>query len=157
MKTPNILLAFLRLSLGWIFFWAGISKVADPAWSAAGFLKNAQTFHSFFSWWASPSVLPVTNFLNEWGLLLIGLSLITGLFVRLSSFFGILLMALYYCARLKFPYPDANSFIVDSHIVYALLLGYFIAMRAGRVYGLDGKIQKLKRWKNIKWIGVWLG
>ncbi|GMU25617.1 DoxX family membrane protein [Patescibacteria group bacterium] len=157
MKTPNLLLVFLRMSLGWVFFWAGISKVADPTWSAGGFLQKAETFQSFFAWWASPAMLPVTNFLNEWGLLLIGLSLITGLFVRLSSFFGILLMALYYFARLKFPYPDANSLFVDSHVIYALLLGYFIATRAGRVYGLDGKLQKLKRWKNIKWTGVWLG
>lgn len=157
MKSSNILAFLLRLSLGWIFFWAGISKVADPSWSAAGFLKKAGTFQQFFAMWTTPGVLPITNFLNEWGLLLIGLSLIVGLFVRLSSFFGILLMTLYYFAHLRFPYPDATSLLVDSHVVYALLLGYFMAIRAGRIYGLDGKLQENKNWRKQKWAGKWLG
>jgi len=137
-KLQKITLFSLRVSIGWLFFYAGLTKLIDPKWSAAGFLSNAGTFPAFYSWLTRPDILPVVNFLNEWGLLLLGASLILGIFVRFSSFFGALLMILYYFAHLKFPYPDANSFIVDNHIIYAFLLLYFFAVRAGKVWGLDG-------------------
>ena len=113
----------LRLVLGWVFFYAGITKVLDPEWSAGGYLKGAKVLSSFYGWLASPAVLPITNFLNEWGLTLIGTSLILGVGVRYSAVLGALLMLLYYIPQ-GFPYPNPHSLIVDEHIVYiaALLL-----------------------------------
>lgn len=137
-RLQKITLFLLRVSLGWLFFYAGLTKLIDPKWSAAGFLGSAGTFPSFFQLLTKPDILPVVNFLNEWGLLLLGVSLILGIFVRFSSFLGAILMILYYFAHLKFPYPDANSFIVDDHIIYALVLLYFVAVRAGKTWGLDG-------------------
>lgn len=137
-KLQKISLFLLRASLGWLFFYAGLTKLINPNWSAAGFLSGASTFPGFFHWLARPEILPVINILNEWGLALLGVSLILGIFVRFSSFFGAILMILYYLAQLKFPYPNANSFIVDEHIIYALVLLYFIAVRAGKTWGLDG-------------------
>jgi thiosulfate dehydrogenase [quinone] large subunit len=137
-KLQKITLFLSRVSLGWIFFYAGLTKLIDPKWSAGGFLSAAGTFPAFFRWLAGPDILPVVNFLNEWGLILLGVSLILGIFVRFSSFFGAILMVLYYFAHLKFPHPDPNSFIVDDHIIYAFLLLYFLAVRAGKVWGLDG-------------------
>jgi thiosulfate dehydrogenase [quinone] large subunit len=120
-KLQKVSVFLLRVSLGWLFFYAGLTKLTDPKWSAAGFLNNAGTFPTFYHWLAGPSILPVVNFLNEWGPLFLGVSLILGIFIRASSFFGAALMILYYFAHLKFPYPDANSFIIDGHIIYALV------------------------------------
>ena len=141
-KLQKITLFLLRVSLGWIFFYAGLTKIIDPKWSAGGFLANAGTFPSFYAWLARPEMLPIVNFLNEWGLLLIGISLIFGIFVRFSSFFGAVIMILYYFAHLKFPYPDPNSLLVDSHIIYALVLLYLASVRAGKVWGLDGYFRR---------------
>lgn len=127
----------LRISLGWMFFWAGITKVLNPAWSAEGYLKTAQTFSGFYEWLASPALLPLTNFVNEWGLTLLGASLILGVFVRLSSFSGALMMLLYYLPILKFPYPNPHAFLVDEHIIYIAALFCLAAFRAGRVWGLE--------------------
>lgn len=134
-KKTSIFL--LRVSLGWLFFYAGIAKVLDPAWSSAGYLANAKTFPLFYASLLRPDFLPAVDFLNEWGLTLIGVSLIFGVFVRLSSVFGILLMLLYYFPILSFPYPNPHSFIVDEHIIYALVFLLFAALKAGRVWGLD--------------------
>ncbi|MCC6404926.1 MAG: DoxX family protein [Candidatus Yanofskybacteria bacterium] len=131
------LLAILRIALGWMFFYAGVVKLMDPAWSAAGYLQGAKTFPALFHWFASPSVLPVTNLLNEWGLTLIGLSLMLGALVRFSAPLGALMMALYYLVPLEFPHPNANAFIVDQHIIYIVLLLFFAASSAGRFWGLD--------------------
>ncbi|OGF90157.1 hypothetical protein A3I27_00610 [Candidatus Giovannonibacteria bacterium RIFCSPLOWO2_02_FULL_43_11b] len=143
-KSQKISLFLLRISIGWVFLYAGISKVAKGNWSAAGYLKGAKTFPELFQWFASPGVLPVVNFLNEYGQILIGISLILGILVRYSSISGVLMMALYYFAVLQFPKIGANSYIVDDHVIYALALLVLFAMRAGRAYGLEGKIIKLE-------------
>lgn len=137
MTFERFSLLLLRLSTGWLFFYAGITKVIDLNWSAAGYLMNAKTFSGLFQWFASPEMLPLTNFLNEWGLTLIGLSLILGVFVRVSGVLGALLMLLYYFPVLNGAYPNAHSFIVDEHIIYAAALLTLAALRAGRVYGLE--------------------
>ena len=127
-----------RITVGWMFFYAGITKVLDPQWSAEGYLKGAKAFSWFFQILLDPSVLPIINFMNKWGLTLLGISLILGLFVRFSSLLGVLLMALYYMA-LGFPYPNPHSYIVDEHIIYISILFFVAAVKAGRVFGLDAK------------------
>ncbi|OGZ12191.1 MAG: hypothetical protein A3D67_00780 [Candidatus Lloydbacteria bacterium RIFCSPHIGHO2_02_FULL_51_22] len=129
----------LRFSLGWIFFYSGITKILDPEWTAAGYLASAKTFPALFDWFALPLNIGWVNFANEWGLTLIGLALIVGFGVRAVSFAGALLMALYYLPILDAPYPDAHSFLIDSHIIYILVLFFFAFSHAGEVYGLDGR------------------
>lgn len=136
-KFQKISLFLLRISLGWLFFYAGITKVLNSTWSAEGYLKSAKTFTGFYQWLASLSILPVTNFVNEWGLTLIGVSLILGIGVRFFSVFGAVLMLLYYLPILNFPYPNPHSFLVDEHIIYALVLLLFASLRAGRIWGLE--------------------
>jgi len=150
MTSPQKFFLFLlRIVAGWMFFYAGITKVLNPQWSAEGYLKGAKAFTWFFQIILDPSVLPIVNFMNKWGLTLLGISLILGLFVRFSSLLGVLLMALYYIA-LGFPYPNPHSYIVDEHIIYISILLFFAAVKAGRVFGLDGKRihhhSGLRRW-----------
>ena len=130
-------LVLLRLGMGWLFFYAGITKILDPKWSAAFYIKDAKMFRGFYDFLLTPNVLPVVNFLNEWGLTLIGASLILGILVRYSAPLGTLLMLLYYFPILQFPYPNPHSYIVDEHIIYALVLIYLALARAGTVWGLE--------------------
>src|SRR3989344_687497 len=123
----------LRVSIGWMFFWAGITKVLDPNWSAAGYLAGAKTFTSFYQWLLTSDMLPLTNLMNEWGLTLLGFALILGVFVRLSSVLGAVLMLLYYFPILQFPYPNAHAFLVDEHIIYIGSLLVLCSVRAGRI------------------------
>lgn len=127
----------LRLAMGWLMLYAGITKVLNPQWSAAGYLKGAKMFAGLYQLLLNPSVLPIVNFVNEWGLTLLGVSLILGIFVRLSSALGAVLMLLYYFPVLTFPYAGEHSYIIDDHIIYALVLLLFAAMRAGKTWGLD--------------------
>lgn len=129
--------------MGWLMFYAGITKVLNPSWSAVGYLKGAKTFAGFYNWLLTPNVLPVVNFINEWGLTLLGVSLILGIFVRLSSVLGAVLMILYYLPILDFPYVGEHSYLVDEHIIYALVLLYFAVVRAGRVMGLENWCSRL--------------
>jgi thiosulfate dehydrogenase [quinone] large subunit len=138
------LLLFFRVTIGWTFLYAGAHQLLDPAWSAAGFLSHTKTFHDVFAVFSAPALLPYTNFLVQWGHLLIGLSLISGLLVRVSGVFGILLMATYYFAHMDFPYIENKlNLFVDYHLIYAGVLVYLIARHAGRVWGLDGLLSNM--------------
>lgn len=140
-KTSARWLTVLRITTGWLMFYAGIVKVLDTSWSAAGYLANAKTFTGFYEWLAQPGLLPIVNFINEWALTLLGVSLILGIGVRLSSILGAILMLLYYFPAADFPFV-AHGFIVDDHIIYAAVLAFFAAVRAGRYYGLDKRHKK---------------
>jgi len=145
-RAQKISLFLLRIALGWMFFYAGITKVLDPAWSAAGYIQGAKTFHGLYQFFAAPGVLPIVNILNEWGLTLLGIALVFGVCVRLSSLLGIVLMLLYYVAILDFPYPNAHAYIVDEHIIYIAGLAVLAAFHAGRVWGLEHRFARLPRW-----------
>ncbi len=133
----------LRILIGWTFLYAGIWQIWE-SFDTAGFLNHVVTFHDFFSVFARPAVVPYTNFLVKWGHLLIGLSLVSGLLVRVSGPFAILLMITYYFAHMQFPFiEDHLNYIVDYHLVYATVIVYLIAHRAGHVWGLDGLVDRL--------------
>lgn len=126
--------------MGWVMFYAGIAKIMDPEWTAAGFLKHATTFTGFYNALTDASILPLVDFANEWGLSLLGVSLILGVGVRLSAFLGAILMMLYYFPTLDFPMAGEHSYIIDDHVVYAVALLFLSAVRAGRYYGLESRM-----------------
>ncbi len=155
--VQKISLFLLRISLGWMFFYAGITKVLDPTWTAAGYLGNAKTFSGFYTWLTTPSIMPFVDSINEWGLTLLGVSLILGAFVRLSSILGAILMFLYYLPILNFPYPNAHSFIVDEHIIYIFALLFLASIKAGRVLGIENWCSNLPICSRFPKIRNWLG
>jgi thiosulfate dehydrogenase (quinone) large subunit len=135
---------FFRLAMGWVFLYAGTWQVLSPTFTAAAFLEHTKTFHGLFAWFADPAIAPSVTFLVKWGHLLIGLSLVSGLLVRLSGPCGMVLLGVYYLAHLDFPYVETQvNFLLDYHIVYIALIGYLVAARAGHVWGLDGWVERL--------------
>lgn len=134
----RLVLAF-RLMMGWTFLYAGAWQVLSPEFSVAGFLAHTKTFHDIYAPLTAPSIAPIMTFLVSWGHLLIGLSLVSGLLVRVSGVFGVALLLTYWTAHMDFPYIESHvNLILDYHIVYATLTGWLVAVNAGHVWGLDG-------------------
>ncbi len=150
-------LFILRVATGWLMLYAGVTKLMNPSWSAAGYLQNAQTFKGFYAALTSAGTLPIINFINEWGLTLLGVSLILGIAVRISSILGAALMMLYYFPVLTFPYIKPHSFLVDEHIIYAAALLVLASMRAGRAWGLEKWCAGLPICKKMPRLRAWLG
>ncbi len=141
-RVERILICAVRVSLGWMFLWAAIHHYGSDAY-VGGFLSHTKTFHSIYGALAQSPATPVIGMLVEYGHLLIGLSLISGLCVRASAPFGMLLMLLYWTAHMDFPYIDnANNLLVDYHVTYLFALGLMILRHAGHAYGLDGVVAK---------------
>lgn len=156
-KKSKVFMVILRLALGVLFFYAGITKVLNPAWSAAGYLKGAKTFPELYNMLLQPNIIPAINFINEWGLTLLGVSLLLGIAVRLSSFLGAVMMLLYYFPILAFPLVGEHGFLVDEHIVYASALLLLGSLRAGRVWGLETWCAKLPICSKYPKLREWLG
>ena len=143
-SVEKALILYFRLAMAWTFLYAASHQVFVPDWSVVGFLSHTKTFHNLFAVFTTPVMAPLTSFLVAYGHLLIGLSLLTGLLVRVSASFGVLLMILYWMAHMNWPYiENVNNFIVDFHLVYAGVLVYLIVKRAGHVFGLDAWAEQL--------------
>lgn len=117
----------------------------NPEWSAASYIGGAKTFVGFYAWLSGPGILPIVNFINEWGLVLLGASLLIGLGIKLSGRLGALLMVLYWLPILEFPYVGAHSYLVDEHVIYVLALLLLASLGAGRFLGLANSL-KSPRW-----------
>ena len=142
---PKSLILYFRFVMAWTFLYAASHQVFVPGWTVVGFLNHTKTFHDFFAIFTTPTMAPVTTFLVEYGHLLIGLSLLTGLMVRISATFGIFLMIIYWFAHMDWPFiENKNNLIVDYHLVYAGVLVYLAVKHAGHVFGLDGWLENAK-------------
>jgi len=149
-NTPieRSLVLYFRFLMAWTFLYAASHQVFVPSFSVIGFLSHTKTFHSLFVVFTTPAMAPITTFMVEYGHLLIGLSLLTGLMVRVSACFGVFLMLTYWMAHMDWPFVEnTNNLIVDYHAVYAGVLVYLIVKRAGHVWGLDAWVENLQFFK----------
>lgn len=156
----KVTLGLLRISLGWVFFWAFIDKVfglgfttaPDKSWLAGnsptiGFLKFATT-GPFAGFYQSLAGNAVVDWLFMMGLLGIGVALLLGIAVRLAAISGIAMMLLMYTAVL----PPENNPVMDDHIIYALVLATFIYLPVGSNWGLGSKWANSSLVRKMPWL-----
>jgi len=144
----------LRLCMAWVFLYAASHQVFVPGWSATGFLAHTKTFNWLFAPLTGPGIGGIISFLVEYGHLAIGLSLLFGLFVRASSIAAAGLMILYWMAHMDFPYiSNTNNFLLDEHIVYAIVLCLLVVRHAGHIRGLDAWASQLGPVQNNRLLG----
>lgn len=136
-------LALLRITLGLQLFLAGVEKIVT-GWSAEGYLLGATG--PLAEWFHSLAGSGLLSQLNVWGLTLVGLALILGLAVRPASFFGAIMMGMYYLAHFE---QNTEHGLVDFHLVYIAIFLLFLCGGAGRFFGLDAYVSRVVR---NKWI-----
>jgi uncharacterized membrane protein YphA (DoxX/SURF4 family) len=129
----KLTITILRVAIGWHFLYEGLSKIFMDGWTSKAYLANSTGFLSEFYLWLSQggSIVRVVDFINIYGLILIGLFLFVGVFIRISAGGGILLLVLYY-----FAYPPFGSslfgsleghlFIVNKNFIEAFVLLWFV-------------------------------
>ena len=126
------IITVIRLAVGWHFLYEGLTKLVSESWTSEAYLNNTfGTFSGFYQWLAaSPMRLQMVDFLNIWGLILIGLALCVGILIRWSSISGALLLVLYYFAYppfgASFPFGDGSYYIVDKLFVEIVVLLFFV-------------------------------
>jgi len=114
-----VALLVLRITIGWHFLYEGLSKLFDPDWSAAGYLRSSQWILSdLFHWMCeNAAVLDWVDFLNIWGLIAIGGGLMLGLCTRAAGLAGAALLLLYYLAHPPLIGMEAGASAEGSYLV----------------------------------------
>jgi thiosulfate dehydrogenase [quinone] large subunit len=144
-RWPMIAITVLRVMVGWHFLYEGIAKMTASSWSAAGYLKQARgPFADLFKWLAGePNLLANADLITMWGLTLVGIFLILGLFTRLASLGGIGFIVLFYLCNPPFvgyfySIPTEGSYlIVNKNLVELCALVVILVTGSGRFAGLD--------------------
>jgi len=142
-NLSGITLTVLRILLGWHMLYEGIWKLATPGWSSVSYLMESKWLFSglFHKIIASPAALAITDFMNIWGLILIGLGLFLGLFTRVAAAFGALILLMYYIANPPFVPSSVpgqgHFFIVNINIIESCILLVFVFLKKDWLWSLD--------------------
>lgn len=129
-KVFYFLLNIVRIAIGWHFLYEGLEKLFTPGWTSAEYLANSRGFMAPFYHWiaADPTIVGIADFLNVWGLILIGLGLFLGILTRFLAVGGVLLLALYYFAylpigSLDYGVPAEGSYlVVNKNLIEMIML-----------------------------------
>ncbi len=144
----------LRILIGWHFLYEGIVKMYNPDWTAYGYLASAQgPFKSIFAALANESIIGWIDTLNMMALIIVGITLLLGIFERIGTIVGIGLLAMYYLAHPPFPgltqlNVEGNYWLVNKNLIelVALILIYYVPTghRFGLAYFRKNKLAKIE-------------
>lgn len=125
-----IAIAVTRILMGFYFLWAFLDKViglgfatpAERAWinggsPTSGFLSNATAESPFADVFAALAGNVLVDWLFMLGLLAVGVTLITGIGVRLGAIAGAAMLLLMYLAEFPLTLTGATNPLIDSHIL----------------------------------------
>jgi thiosulfate dehydrogenase [quinone] large subunit len=148
-KLQSFALVILRITIGWHFLYEGGVKILNPHWTAKSYLLDSGGFlKGFFELIAgNQTLLSISDSANAWGLAMIGLSLLLGIFTRYSSIAGIVLLLLYYLSHPAFPgmeylFPsDGSYFIINKTLVELFALLVLFAFPTSHIFGLQRMIK----------------
>ena len=142
-------LVTLRFLIGWHFLYEGISKLLNPYWSSAAYLLDSKWIFSGLANTivSNPNLLTISDYINMWGLTLVGVSLIFGIYSRYGSLSGMGFIMLYYLfapplVGLEYGKPNEGSYIiVNKNLIEACALWVLYSFPTSQHIGLDRFLQ----------------
>lgn len=145
----------LRVFIGWYFLYEGLAKVFTPNWSAYGYLIDSKgVFAPFFLQLAeNPAMLLAVNFINTWGLTLVGLSLILGLFTKAGYMGAILFLLMFYLSHppllhAAYILPTEGSYLwIDKNLIMLVAVLVLMLFPTSRIIGFDSLLTRKKKHK----------
>ena len=154
-KYLTWLFTVLRILVGWHFLYEGIIKLMTPGWTSKLYLMGSNWIFSdlFHRMSESQAIVNAVDFINIWGLILIGFSLFIGLAVRWSSIAGAVLLLFYFVAYPPIPghtfgaTAEGSYLWVNKNLIELALLIIFAVLSPDFFYGID---RLIKRWKEEK-------
>ena len=146
------LLVVLRTLIGWHFLYEGYTKLLHPAWSqsgtplpawsSAGYLKAATgPLAPLFHWMASSSWIGAFDLAIALGLIVVGLTLMLGLFTQAGCTGALVLLALFYLTAVPIGEADVRGegtyLLVNKNLIEAFAVAVLLTFRTGSLAGLD--------------------
>jgi thiosulfate dehydrogenase [quinone] large subunit len=165
-KIEQKVLGLLRIAMGFVFLWPFLDKLfglgfgtaPENAWIAGasptkGFLQfygvNQNSPFAFIFSDTLGSMYQLVDIAYMAMLLFAGISLMTGIFVRLSSISTIIFLAsIYLSAWIINPAEGVAVYnpLIDDHIIYIIVLALFLVRPVGDYLGLG------KKWSSLSFV-----
>jgi thiosulfate dehydrogenase [quinone] large subunit len=152
-NAQQLALVILRTLVGWHFLYEGYFKLLRPAWnrggaplapwSSAGYLRGASgPFAGLFQGLADSRWLSTIDTLVAVALLLVGLSLVLGLFTQAGCVGALLLLAMFYLSAIPTSGvhqtgAEGAYLLVNKNLVEAGAVLVLLFFGTGRIAGLD--------------------
>lgn len=152
-SAQGVALVALRTLIGWHFLYEGYYKLMLPGWSAAGaplapwssagYLNGATgPLASIFRRLLDAGWTPWIDSAVKISLLLIGLSLMLGLFTKVGAWAALLLLTLFYVLAIPTtgtpqPGSEGTYLLVNKTLIEAAAVVVLLAFDTGRIAGLD--------------------
>jgi len=135
----------LRVVIGGMILFAGIGKVTEWPFDAAGYLMHgvdpASPVSGLFAAMAgNAALMEVVNVVVPVTQILIGLALIAGAAVRLAALGGAVQMALFYLGG----WTGDWLALFDSTLIYGVVFLAVAAFGAGRILGVDRYVEQIE-------------
>lgn len=143
-KNQRSAIVLLRMLIGWHFLYEAVVKIFNPNWTSKYYLLSAESFTKpFFTWLAGDGLIGMVDFLNILALVIVGITLVLGIFERMGAIVGILLLLLYYFAHPAFPGAsqagtEGSYFLVNKNLIEAAALYVIYLCPTGQYFGLRG-------------------
>jgi len=160
-RFQQILLVLLRILIGWHFLYEGYYKLMVPGWSSDGSPLPAWTSAGYIRAASGPVARIFQRMLDAgwtpWidnvvkiGLLVVGLSLMLGLFTRIGCWGALFLLAAFYLSMIPFagvqqPGAEGAYLIVNKTLIEAAAVCVLLAFNTGSIAGLDRLLAGAKR------------
>jgi thiosulfate dehydrogenase [quinone] large subunit len=144
--SQQFVLVLFRFSIGWHLFYQGWGKIQAAHWSSESYLRAATgPLAAVFERMANqPLWLRLADQGTMWGLTILGLLLMIGLFTRAASLLSIGLLLLFYAALPPLPFhgfavrtPDGTELYVNKVLIEILALLVSLVFDTGKISGLD--------------------
>jgi uncharacterized membrane protein YphA (DoxX/SURF4 family) len=147
-----ISLTILRVIIGWHFLYEGLVKLMNPAWTARPFLEGSRwIFGDLFRWMISGNTgMWIIDNINAYGLTIIGVALILGIFTRVALWSGVALLVSYYLAYppfggFSYGAPSEGSYLfVNKNLIELVTMILLVFLDSGQYYGID-MLRKIKK------------
>lgn len=153
-QASKWLITVVRIAIGWQFLYEGITKIIAGNWTSAPFLSGSRWILApVFNAMAENAIVGIVDFLNIWGMILIGLGLILGVFIRMASGAGALLLLFYFTAYPPIPgytisVPVEGSYLwINKTLIELFVLLAFIFIPGESQFSLE---RLYSRWKDEK-------
>ena len=142
-------LVILRVIIGWHILYEGVAKLINPYWSSAAFLLDSKWIFSELAKAivSNPMLLTISDYVNVWGLTIIGFCLMLGIFSRYACIGGMILISLYYLFSppllgLEYSRPGEGSYlIVNKNLIEIFALYILYLFPTSQKIGLDRMLE----------------
>lgn len=149
----------VRLCMAWTFIWPFFDKMfglGHETASADSWINGGNPTMGFLSGSIGPfsgiyhsiAGTGLVNVLFMAGLIVVGIGLLLGIYMRFACGAGALMLMLMWSASL----PPANNVFMDDHIIYALVLVGLALVGAGKTFGLGRSWEQTSLVQDNAWL-----